>query len=121
MRAVGDHLPRGHGHLLPHLGIWVQTSPLRGDLESRNIKQRNVLHTILAQTLVQLEKCIYLCLFQLQKLALCVSQTFISLNSKHFMLATVKLQLPSNYFYKYDNVYHLLSGKRQQVSSLHLL
>lgn len=56
MRAVGDHLPRGHGHLLPHLGIWVQTSPLRGDLESRNANQGNVLHTILAQTPVQLEK-----------------------------------------------------------------
>lgn len=39
LRTVGDHLPRGHWHLLPDLGIWVQTSPLRGDLDSRNKPQ----------------------------------------------------------------------------------
>lgn len=42
MRAVGDSLAGGHRHLLPHLGIWVQTSALRGDLQSRNSRIRRV-------------------------------------------------------------------------------
>lgn len=32
MRVAGNGLAGGHGHLLPHLGIRIQTSTLEGDL-----------------------------------------------------------------------------------------
>lgn len=34
VRAVGNSLVGGHRHLLPYLGIWVQTGALRGDLQT---------------------------------------------------------------------------------------
>lgn len=42
MRAVGNSLTGGHRHLLPNLCIWVQTSTLRGDLQSRKSRIRTV-------------------------------------------------------------------------------
>lgn len=51
MRAVGNRLAGGHRHLLPHLGIWVQTGALRSDLQSRNsrIKRVQIISTLKAE------------------------------------------------------------------------
>lgn len=37
MRTAGSSLAGGHGDLLPHLGIWVQTSTLWGDLKKKRM------------------------------------------------------------------------------------